>query len=175
MRRSIVVVVVCIAAGVAAAVTLGGGTAHRVVPATGRVAPPGPTSGPGPATVGPAGAAPRLNAAQIRATASTWVAAMWARRPGQGPFAWLDEVAAITSPDLLAELRTALPTLEDQLTIAVTVDIDGVYPSALDPGTVTVTCQTHVRTAAGVVDQACATTVTVEPGADGQPTVTEVQ
>ena len=100
---------------------------------------------------------------------------MWTRPAGRGPFDWLAEVAAITSPNLLAELRNARVTLDDQLTVAVTVDIDGVYPDALDPDTVTVTCIAHRRTTIGAVDQPCATTVTVQPGPDGHPFVTAVE
>ncbi|MDQ1429171.1 MAG: hypothetical protein QOK39_2647, partial [Acidimicrobiaceae bacterium] len=93
----------------------------------------------------------------------------------QGPFEWLDQVTGITSPDLLTELRTARATAEDQLTIAVTVDIDGVYPSAVDPATVTVTCVAHRSSATGILDEPCATTVTVAAARDGHPFVTAVQ
>ncbi|MDQ6616581.1 MAG: hypothetical protein M3083_18020, partial [Actinomycetota bacterium] len=138
-------------------------------PAAHLIAPGPPTA---PATQPPP---PPLTADQIRSTAARWVAAMWSRPAGRGPFAWLDQVADITSPDLLAELRSARATLDDQLTLSVTVDIDGVYPSAVDPATVTVTCVAHRRVAAGVVDQPCATTVTVGAAPDGHPTVTAVQ
>jgi hypothetical protein len=84
-------------------------------------------------------------------------------------------VADITAPDLAAQLRSARPTLDDQLTVSVTVDIDGVYPSAVDPGTVTVTCVAHRAMTTGRLDQPCATTVTVRPGPGGAPTVTDVQ
>jgi hypothetical protein len=116
-----------------------------------------------------------LTAPQIRATAARWVTALWTRAPGGGPFDWLTTVADITAPDLAAQLRNARPTLDDQLTVSVTVDIDGVYPSAADPGTVTVTCVAHRRMTTGSLDQPCATTLTVRPGPGGAPTVTDVQ
>lgn len=84
-------------------------------------------------------------------------------------------MAAITSLDLMAELRTARATLNDQLTLSQSVDIDGVYPDAINPDTVTVTCVAHLQTAAGETDQPCATTVTVAADADGQPVVTAAQ
>ena len=90
-------------------------------------------------------------------------------------FDWLNQVASITAPGLLAQLHTALPTVADQLTVSVSVAIDGVYPSAVDPDTVTVTCDAHITTTTGPLDQPCATTVTVAAGADGEAVVTDVQ
>jgi hypothetical protein len=120
-------------------------------------------------------AAAHLTPDQIRSTATRWVTALWSRAPGQRPFDWLNAVADITSPDLAAELRSARATLDDQLTISATVDINAVYPSAVDPDTVTVTCVAHRRTTTGPLDQPCATTVTVAPGPGGRPMVTAVQ
>jgi hypothetical protein len=111
---------------------------------------------------------------QIVAIARRWVAAVWTRRPGDSPFAWLAAVADITAPDLLAQLRTGRPTFTDEQTIATTVDIDGVYSDAVDPQTATVTCVAHRRTAIGLVDQPCATTVTISVAPDGRLTVSGV-
>jgi hypothetical protein len=173
MRRSIVVVVVCVAAGVtAAAVVLHPHSRPGSATFAAPVVRPGPTPTPPPT---PEPAAPTLTAEQIRVTAARWVTALWSRPAGRGPFDWLNQVASITSPDLVTQLRSARATLDDQLTLSATVDIDGVYPSAVDPATVTVTCVAHRRSAAGVVDHPCATTVTVQPGRDGQPTVTAVR
>jgi hypothetical protein len=111
---------------------------------------------------------------QIVTIARKWVAALWTRRPGDSPFAWLAAVADITTPDLLAQLRTGRPTITDQQTITTTVDIDGVYTDAVDPWTATVTCVAHRRTAMGLVDQPCATTVTITVAPDGRLTVSGV-
>jgi len=182
MRRPLAALAICAAAGVASAAYLTK-TPGRVVPPiavaastlpAAATAPPPPVA---PAAPSPLAALPAAvpTAAQVRATATAWVTAMWTRRPGQGPFDWLAQVAPITDPGLLAQLHTALPTAADQQTLSVTVVIDGVYPSAVDPATVTVTCDAHIVTTGGDVDQPCATTVTVAENADGQPVVTQVQ
>ena len=123
-------------------------------------APPTAT-GPDPASVADRGAVVEI--------AGRWVEAMWTRTPGAAPFAWLRAVADITSPDLLARLGSARPTADDQQSSTVT--IDGIYPDALDPAVVTVTCVAHIHTSRGSYDEPCATTVTVTAGADGRPVV----
>jgi hypothetical protein len=167
MRRSIVVIVVCAAIGATSA----GLVLRHAAPGRATPAPVYFASGPSSPTEPPRSI---LTAEQVRSVATAWVSAMWTRPAGRGPFDWLAEVATITSPDLLAELRNARVTLDDQLTVAVTVDIDGIYPDALDPDTVTVTCVAHRRSIVGAVDQPCATTVTVQPGPDDHPIVTAV-
>jgi hypothetical protein len=176
VKRSLAVIALAAVAGIATAAYMTHGPHHLIAadplpPHTATPDPSGPLAVAVPA--GPVVAV--LSAAQIRATATRWVTALWTRPPGQGPFDWLNAVADITAPDLAAQLRTAQPTLDAQLTLSVTVDIDGVYPSAVDPGTVTVTCVAHRRMTTGPIDQPCATTVTVRPGPGGAPTVTDVQ
>ena len=99
---------------------------------------------------------------------------MWTRAPGQGPFVWLTRVADITTPGLAAQLRTALPTPEDARVVSSGVEIDGAYPDALDPDTVTVTCVAHLVTTTGPLPEPCATTVTLTPGPDGSLVVAAV-
>jgi len=106
--------------------------------------------------------------------AQRWVAAMWTRASGEGPFGWLAQVADITSPGLAAQLRTALPTQEDARLLSSSVEIDGVYPDALDPYTVTVTCVAHLITTTGPLPAPCATTVTLTPGPLGNLVVAAV-
>jgi hypothetical protein len=93
---------------------------------------------------------------------------MWTRRPGDTPFSWLGRVAAITDPALLAQLRTASPAFDDAALRASTVTIDGVYRSAVDPGTVTVTCVARLVTDTGLQVEPCASTVTVAVGPGGR-------
>jgi hypothetical protein len=95
--------------------------------------------------------------------ARRWVGAMWTRLPGDPPFAWLDRVADITAAGLTAQLRTALPTPIDGQVVSATVDVGGVYPDAVDPNTVTVTCVAHLIAVTGRIDEPCATTVVVTP------------
>jgi len=92
---------------------------------------------------------------------------MWTRAPGDSPFAWLDRVADITTAALVARLREARPTPEDARIVASGVEIDGAYPDARDPDTITVTCVAHLITTSGRRDQPCATTVTLTPGPGG--------
>jgi hypothetical protein len=86
---------------------------------------------------------------------------MWTHRPGDTPLSWLDPVVDLTAPELIAELRTARPTVTDAAVASTSVEIDGAYPDALDPATITVTGVAHLLTTAGPVVEPFATTVTV--------------
>ena len=99
---------------------------------------------------------------------------MWTRQAGDSAFAWLERVADITAPGLAAQLRTALTRPTDRSVVSATVDVDGVYPDAVDHDTLTVTCVAHVTTLSGTNDEPCATTVTVTPGPGGRLLVSAV-
>jgi hypothetical protein len=99
---------------------------------------------------------------------------MWTRQPGDPPYRWLDRVADITDPGLAAELRTARTTVDDAQTLSATVEVDGAYPDALNPSTITVTCLAHLATTTGRRDQACASTVTVTATPGGRLVVSAV-
>jgi hypothetical protein len=114
-------------------------------------------------------AAPNPDA--VMTTARTWVAALWARRPGDGPSSWLDRVAAIIAPALLAELRGGRATPGESTLLQSTVVISGVYPDATDPATVTVVGVAHQLTASGQQAVPFATAVTVAGAADGHTQV----
>jgi hypothetical protein len=146
------------------------------VTATRSPAPPRPTpsialrpvrpSTPSDPAVIPPDAAPSRRAAA--AVAEQFVEAMWHRTPGQAPLGWLDTVAGITDPGLVAQLRAARPTPDDLTTRASSVDVDGTYPDATDPLRVTVTCVARRLTATGLHDQPCADTVTMRATPDGR-------
>jgi hypothetical protein len=86
---------------------------------------------------------------------------MWTHHPGDTPLSWLDRVGDLTAPELIAELRTARPTVTDAAVASTSVELDGAYPDALDPATITVTGVAHLLTTAGPVVEPFATTVTV--------------
>ena len=106
--------------------------------------------------------------------ARRWVAAMWTRQPGDPPFAWLERVANITTPGLAAHLHVAIPTPDDAQVVSSGVQIDGVYPDALDPNTLTVTCVAHLITTTGPLDEPCAITLTLTRGPEGRLLVAAV-
>jgi hypothetical protein len=135
--------------------------------------PPTPSGHAAPAVNPPRASASPEEAAT--ALAARWVDAVWTRRPGDTPFSWLERVADITAPGLVAQLRTARPTLTDAQVRSASVDVDGAYPDALDPHTITVTCVAHLVTTAGPVELPCATTVTVIADPDGRLVVSGVE
>jgi hypothetical protein len=137
------------------------GTGGLVAPAAASIAPT--LFGAGVAAPGTPSA--RADAAAV---ARRWVSAMWTRPPGASPFAWLDQVADITTVGLVARLRSALPAPVDPGVVSSRVDIDAAYPSAVDPDVVTVTCVAHLATTTGLRDEPCATTVTVTPAPGGR-------
>jgi hypothetical protein len=101
--------------------------------------------------------------------------ARFTREPGDGPFVWLSSVAPLTDPGLLGRLRDGRPTLEDEQLVASRVEIDGVYTSALDPETVTVTCTLERSTRAATSTAPCAVTLRVQPRPDGSLLVVDEQ
>ena len=169
MRR-IAALALAVAVVLLGAQRLAVGGARRALPATTPAPTPAP-AGRGLVFADTAAASsqlkPDVNEADVAVLARRWVTALWTRAPGEAPFGWLDRVADITAPALLAELRSARPWRADP-TLASTAEVDGVYPDAVDPATVTVTCVAHLTTAAGRSALPCAVTVTVARSADGR-------
>ncbi len=114
-------------------------------------------------------------ASEVATVARAWVMARFTRGSGDGPFAWLSSVAPLTDPAFLTRLRDGRPTLEDEDILASRVEIDGVYASAVDPETVTVTCTVEQSTRRATSSVPCAVTLRVEAEPDGSLLVVDEQ
>jgi hypothetical protein len=124
---------------------------------------------------GPPDGVDELNHEDIAAVAARWVGTMWSRLANEMPFGWLDRVADITSDDLEAGLRSARPWSSDAEVLSASVEVVGVHPEAHDRRTVTVVCVVHRRTASGVENLPCTTTVTLAIAQDGRLAVVAVR